>query len=131
MKFNYINSTGEEALYEITPLNESLYKKILEEDQNFLLEISQKKNSTFISEEYINAALEMLQNYKKKDDLNFSKSTRDGFLVGVVNNKTILKEITNKTKQKTKTPKATLRKNLASNKIRMFEKTKMTSVLDS
>jgi hypothetical protein len=130
MKFNYTNSSGEEACYEVTPLTNELYKKILEEDRNLLLNISQKKNTSFNSEEYVLAATEMLEGYGKGKDSNFSKPKDENVLVGITTNKKIIKKAEGEAKTKSQTPKAVLRKQLSSNQIRMFKKDKMTIVLD-
>lgn len=128
MKFNYINSTGEEAYYEITLLTNELYKNILETDKTFLEEVAQKKH--FQKEEIFKAAEEMLQNYGKGKDSSLSKSKDENVIVGVVTVKKVLKESLEPTKKKGDTPKSILRKHLSSNQIRMFKKDKMTSVLD-
>ena len=131
MKFNYTNSAGEEAYYEVTPLTNELYKKILEEDKSILLEISQRKNKVLNTDEYVSAATEMLENHGKGKDSNFSKPKDENVLVGIATCKKVIKKAETPNKKKTETPKAILRKHLSSNQIRMFKKDKMTSVLAS
>lgn len=129
MKFKYSNFNGELALYEAEILSQEIYSNILNEDKKFLEEVASNKNSQFSTQEFLKAADQMLQNYNKEKNLDFSKNTKSDFLVMLVTQKQVLKEgETNK--KEAQTPKAILRKKLLSNKIRMFKKDIMSIVLD-
>jgi hypothetical protein len=130
MKFNYTNSNNEESYYETVPLTQELYTNILEEDREFLLNVSKNKDDRFPSKETQEAATEMLQNYGKGKDGVFSSSKNDNVLILLALTKKVLKE-GEKQKTKIQTTKAELRSYLASSKIRMFKKDKMSIVLDN
>lgn len=129
MKFKYINSNNEEALYEANPLTSELYASILEADKNFLETVSEKKDCRF-DEAHVNAASEMLKNYAKGKDGVYKESKDDTSLVLVATKKEIIKK-GETSKKKSFTPKGFLRQFLASSNIRMFKKDKMSIVLDA
>lgn len=130
MKFNYINSNKEESYYETIPLTKELYTSILEEDKEFLLKVSKNKDERFSTKEIQEAATQMLENYGKGKDGVFSPSNDDDVLIMLALTKKVLKEGENQ-KIKNQTTKAKLRSYLASSKIRMFKKDKMSIVLDN
>lgn len=130
MKFKYINSNNEEALYEANPLTRELYTSILEADKSFLEMVAEKKDSRFDPALYCVAATEMLENYGKGKDGVYKESKDDTSLILVTTKKEVIKK-GETTKNKSFTPKAYLRQFLASSNIRMFKKDKMTIVLDA
>jgi hypothetical protein len=127
MKFKYINSNEEEALYEANPLTRELYTSILEADKNFLKKVSENQDCQF-NEAHIEAAKEMLENYGKGKDGVYKESKDDTSLILVAVKKEVIKK-GETSKKKSSTPKAFLRQFLASSSIRMFKKDKMTIVL--
>jgi hypothetical protein len=129
MKFNYINSNKEESYYETIPLTKELYTSILEEDKEFLLKVSKNKDDRFQTKEIQEAAAEMLQNYGKGKDATFSPTKDNNVLILLALYKKVIKEGESQ-KNKNQTVKAQLRSYLASSKIRMFKKDKMSIVLD-
>ena len=129
MKFKYINSNEEEALYEANPLTSELYTSILEADKNFLEKVSEKQDCRF-NDDHVEAAKEMLENYGKGKDGVYKESKDDTSLILVAVKKEIIKK-GETSKKKSSTPKAFLRQFLASSSIRMFKKDKMTIVLDA
>ena len=132
MKFTYTNSTGENALFEATPLTEDLYLEILKEDKEILTNISTGNiaNKSLSGQNFQNAAQQMLENFNKIKNSSFEKSDKEeDSCVLVVNSKQVLKEAESE-RYKPKTDKALIRQNLASSKIRMFKKSRMALVLD-
>ena len=130
MKFYYINSQGEEALYEAIPLTKERYEDILNQDKEFLLKVSENQNSLFPLEDFHLAAAEMYKNYLKENKNLNLKPKSESDLILIVLSKSIKTEVLSK-KKKPDTIKSKLREYLASSKIRLFKKDKMNIVLDT
>lgn len=130
MKFKYINSVGEQALFEAVDLTDALYKNILKEDKLILQKIVKGKIQDFEAESYRTAAKQILENYERGKEAPQEKTKNSNECVMIVTSKQIIKPA-EVARYKPNTEKSKIRNILESSKIRLFKKDKMNIVLDS
>jgi hypothetical protein len=122
MKFKYINSNNEEAIYEAIPLTSEIYEGIINSDRDFLNLVIEGNHPTYFDSSYKAAATEMLASYGKGRESTFNSSTKDLEILLVQNKVNLVK---NDRPVKKISTKQELRSHFLSSQIRAFKVDKM------